>query len=59
MRTETLLDGPVEDLLHALRYRLRERATEKYYVESQMFAAIAPYAQRDSKPPAIPEILRA
>jgi hypothetical protein len=56
---EAFLDEPLEDLLHALRHQLRERATEKYYVESQMHAAIAPYAGRDSKPPALPEILRA
>jgi hypothetical protein len=41
-----------------LRLRLRSRERERYYVEAQVWAAVAPHQKEPGKPPEVPEILK-
>jgi len=55
---ESALEWPLVDLLHALRHTLRERATQRYHTEIQVWAALVPHQKRQEKPPKLPDILR-
>ena len=56
--TERALDWPLVDLLHALRHLLRDRATARYYLETQVWASLAPHLKKQQNAPELPEILR-
>lgn len=51
------LDCPLEDLLHALRYELRARATQRYHTELTVWATLAPHVKKQQPAPSLPEIL--
>jgi hypothetical protein len=57
VRTEVFLECLLPDLLHALRYELRARATQRYHTELTVWATLAPHVKKQTPPPNLPEIL--
>jgi hypothetical protein len=41
-----------------LRHRLRSLERERYFVETQVWAAIVPHQKKQDRPPELPAILK-
>ena len=52
------MDWPLRDLFLAYLARLRETARQTYQAELLVWAVLAPYQKRQSKPPDVPAILK-
>jgi len=52
------MDWPLRDLFLAYIARLRETALRNYQTELLVWAILAPYQKRQSKPPDLPAILK-
>jgi len=52
------MDWPLRDLFLAYSARLREAARDNYELDLLVWAILAPYQKRGSRPPDLPAILK-
>jgi len=57
-RFDALMDWPLRDLFLAFIERLKRQARRSYEVDVLVWAVLAPYQKRQTKPPGLPAILR-
>lgn len=57
-RIDEVMDWPLRDLLLGYLARLRETARRDYQAELLVWAVLAPYQKRQSKPPELPAVLK-
>lgn len=53
-----MVGWPLVEVLMAYLEVVKDQAQHAHEIDLQVWAAIAPYAKKDLKPPAIPPILR-
>ena len=53
-----MIEWPLRDLFLHFTEMLKDRAREQYRTDVLVWAILAPYQKRASKPPAIPSILK-